>query len=125
MVINSDKKLGTQYAITKACGGAEAFKEHGEGETPRVQGKTNLKKGDKRDDASFAMHATLEDMMSKDTREETCQQDKEEQINAFMEIQRKMLELDAEKQAKRLEMETEKQAKCSRSGPPMRRPRQN
>ncbi|KAE8786562.1 Protein UXT-like protein [Hordeum vulgare] len=32
-------------------------------------------------------------------------------MNAFMEIQKKMLELDAEKQAKRLEMEAENQVK--------------
>ena len=32
-------------------------------------------------------------------------------MNAFMEIQRRRLEMDAEKQAKMLEMETKKQAK--------------
>ncbi|KAE8766872.1 Eyes absent-like protein 4 [Hordeum vulgare] len=36
---------------------------------------------------------------------------KQEQINAFIEIQRRRLEMDAEKQAKMLEMEAEKQAK--------------
>ncbi|KAE8790758.1 Protein UXT-like protein [Hordeum vulgare] len=50
-------------------------------------------------------------MRKKNTHEEKRRQDKEEQINAFMKIQRKRLELDAEKQAKMLEMQTEKQAK--------------
>ena len=49
------------------------------------------------------MPADMEGMMSKnDTREEKRRQDKEEQMNAFMEIQRRRLELDAEKQAKML-----------------------
>ncbi|KAE8817478.1 Protein UXT-like protein [Hordeum vulgare] len=50
-------------------------------------------------------------MIKKDTRKEKRQQDKEEQINDLMEIQRRRLELDAQKQAKMVEMEAEKQAK--------------
>ena len=50
-------------------------------------------------------------MIKKDSREEERWQYKEEQMNAFMEIKRRMLELDAEKQAKMLDMEAEKQAK--------------
>lgn len=111
MVI-SGEKFKAQYAALKARGGAEAVEEHGEGEKPRPRGKTNSKKEDKRYAASIALHATLEGMLTrKDTRDEKRRQDKEEQMNAFMEIQRRRLELDAEKQAKLLEMEAAKQAK--------------
>jgi hypothetical protein len=75
-------------------------------------GKTNTKKEDKHDAASLALHVTLEGMMTKkDTREDKRRQDKEVQMKAFMEIQRRRLELDAEKQAKKFEMEVEKQRK--------------
>ena len=58
------------------------------------------------------MIATVEGMMTKkDSRKEKRWQDKEEQMNAFMEIQRRRLEMDAEKQAKMLELEAKKQAK--------------
>lgn len=112
MVINEEEKFKVQYAIVMARGGKVAVEEHGVGEKPWPRGKTNSKKEDKRDAASIALLATMEGMMSKnDTREEKRRQDKEEQMNAFMEIQRRRLELDAEKQAKMLEMEAEKQAK--------------
>ena len=76
------------------------------------RGKTNSKKEDKRDVASNALIAAMKGMMTKkDSREEKRRQDKEEQMNAFMEIQRRSLEMDAEKQANMLEMEAEKQAK--------------
>ncbi|KAE8803606.1 hypothetical protein D1007_20557 [Hordeum vulgare] len=61
---------------------------------------------------------------TKDTRKEKCRQDNEEQMNAFMEIQRRRLELDAEKQAKMLEMDAEKQAKMLEIEAAMPRPRQ-
>ncbi|KAE8778709.1 putative serine/threonine-protein kinase [Hordeum vulgare] len=48
-------------------------------------------------------------MTKKETREEKPRQDKIEHMKAFMEIQRRILELDAEKQIKKLEMEAEKQ----------------
>ncbi|KAE8813543.1 C2 domain-containing protein [Hordeum vulgare] len=50
-------------------------------------------------------------MSKKDSREEERRRYKQEQMNAFMEIQRRRLEMDAEKQAKMLQMEAEKQAK--------------
>ena len=50
-------------------------------------------------------------MNKKDSREEERRHFKEEQMNAFMEIQRRRIELNAEKQVKMLEMEAEKQAK--------------
>ncbi|KAE8802124.1 Phospholipid-transporting ATPase 1 [Hordeum vulgare] len=50
-------------------------------------------------------------MTMKDSRKEKRQQDKEEQMNAFMELQRWRLEMEAKKQDKTLEMEVEKQAK--------------
>ncbi|KAE8801947.1 C2 domain-containing protein [Hordeum vulgare] len=112
MVINSGKKFRAQYAAAKARGGTEVVEKHGEEEIPQPRGNTNSEKEDKHDVASIALYATLEGMMSKkDTRKEKCRQDKEEQMNAFMKIQRKRLELDAKKQAKRLEMKAENQAK--------------
>ncbi|KAE8793757.1 Lectin-domain containing receptor kinase A4.3 [Hordeum vulgare] len=47
----------------------------------------------------------------KGSRDEERRCYKQEQMNAFMEIQRRRLEMDAEKQAKMIEMEVEKQAK--------------
>lgn len=50
-------------------------------------------------------------MRMKDSRKEERRRYKEEQMNAFMKIQRRRLEMDTEKQAKMLEMEAKKQAK--------------
>lgn len=44
-------------------------------------------------------------MSKKDSREEECRRYKEEQMNSFMEIQRRRLEMYAEEQAKMLEIE--------------------
>jgi hypothetical protein len=110
-VIKDEEKFKAQYAALKLCGGKRAVEEEDD-EKPRPRGKTNSKKEDKRDAASNALIASVEGMMSKkDSREEERRQYKEEQMNAFMEIQRRRLEMDAEKQAKMLEMEAEKQAK--------------
>ncbi|KAM3329464.1 hypothetical protein ACQJBY_026491 [Aegilops geniculata] len=109
-VINGEEKFKAQYAALMARGGKKAVEEVGEGKKPRPRGKTNSKK-DKRDAASIALLATVEGMMTKkDSREEKHRQEKEEQMNAFMEIQRRRLEMEAEKQARMLEMEAEKQA---------------
>ena len=71
-----------------------------------------MKKEDTRDTASIALLEKVEGMISKkDLREEKRRQEKEEQMNAFMEIQRRRLEMDAERQAKMLELEEAKQAK--------------
>ncbi|XBI94030.1 hypothetical protein VPH35_030750 [Triticum aestivum] len=95
-----------------AWGGKQAVEEVGDDEKARPRGKTYSKKEDKRDAASISLIRTVEGMMTKkDSREEKRLQDKEEQMNAFMEIQRRRLEMDAEKQVKILEMEAEKQAK--------------
>ena len=111
-VIKDEEKFKAQYAALKSRGGKQAVEEVGDGEPARPQGKTNSKKEDKRDAASIALIATVEGMMTKkDSREEKRRQDKEEQMNAFMEIQRRRLDLDAEKQAKMFELEAEKQAK--------------
>ncbi|XBH64459.1 hypothetical protein VPH35_118216 [Triticum aestivum] len=113
-VINGEEKFKAQYAALMARGRKKAVEEVGEGEKPRSRGKTNSKKKDKRDAASIALITTVEGMMTrKDSREEKRRQDKEEQMNAFMEIQRKRLEMEAEKQARMLETEAEKQAKMS------------
>jgi hypothetical protein len=70
--------------------------EVGDGEKTWPRGKTNSKKEDKRDAASKALIASVEGMMSKkDSREEERRRYKEEQMNAFMEIQRRRLEMDA------------------------------
>ncbi|KAE8818728.1 C2 domain-containing protein [Hordeum vulgare] len=106
-IIKDEEKFKLQYAALIAHGGKEAVEEVGEGEKARPWGKTNSKKEDKRDAASIALIATVQGMMSKkDSKEEKCRQDKEEQINAFMEIQRRRLEMEAEKQDRMLEMET-------------------
>ena len=79
----------------------------GEGEPARPRGKTNSKKEDKRDAATNALIASVDGMMDKkDSREEKRRRFKEEQMNAFMEIQRRRLEMEAEKQAKMPEIET-------------------
>ena len=110
-VIKDEEKFKAQYAALMAREGKKAMEEVGEGEKARPQGKTNSKKEDKRDAASNALIASVDGMMNKkDSREEERRRYKQEQMNAFMEIQRR-LEMDAEKQAKMLEMEAEKQAK--------------
>ena len=111
-VIKDEEKFKAQYAALKACGGKKAVEDVGEGEPARPRGKTNSKKEDKRDAATNALIASVDDMMNKkDSREEERRRFKEEQMSAFMEIQRRRLDLDAEKQAKMFELEAEKQAK--------------
>ncbi|XBI18323.1 hypothetical protein VPH35_060129 [Triticum aestivum] len=111
-VIKDEEKLKEQYAALKSRGGKQAVEEVGDGEPAQPRGKTNSKKEDKGDVALNALIASMEGMMNKkDSREEERRRFKEEQMNAFMEIQRRRLEMDAEKQAKMLEMEVEKQAK--------------
>ncbi|XBH93377.1 hypothetical protein VPH35_084304 [Triticum aestivum] len=111
-VIKDEEKSKAQYAALKSCGGKKAVEEVGDGEPARLREKTNSKKEDKQNATSNALIASVEGMMNKkDSREEERRRFKKEQINAFMEIQRRRLEMDAEKQAKMLEMEAEKQAK--------------
>ena len=111
-VIKDEEKFKAQYVALKARGGKGAVEDVGEGELERSRGKTNSKKEDKRDAASNALIASVEGMMNKkDSREEERRHYKEEKMNAFMEIQRRRLDLDAEKQAKMFELEAEKQAK--------------
>ncbi|KAE8802779.1 Lectin-domain containing receptor kinase A4.3 [Hordeum vulgare] len=110
-IIKDEEKFKAQYATIMTHGGKEALEEVGEGEKPQLRGKTNSKE-DKRYALLIALIATVEGMIiEKHSREEKHRQDKEEQMNAFMEIQRRRLEMEAEKQAKMLEMEVEKQAK--------------
>ncbi|KAE8804544.1 Lectin-domain containing receptor kinase A4.3 [Hordeum vulgare] len=111
-VIKDVEKFKAQYATLKSRGGKQAVEEVGDGENAQPRGKSNSKKEDKRDAASNALISSVEGMMSKkDSREEERRRYKQEQMNAFMEIQRRRLEMDAEKQTKMLEMEAEKQAK--------------
>ncbi|KAE8811015.1 Lectin-domain containing receptor kinase A4.3 [Hordeum vulgare] len=111
-VIKDEEKFKAQYAGLKSRGGKQAMEEVGDGEKARSRGKTNFKKEDKRDAASIALIATVEGMITKkDSREEKRRQEREEQINAFLEIQRRRLDMEAEKQARMLDMEAEKQAR--------------
>ncbi|XBH71874.1 hypothetical protein VPH35_099271 [Triticum aestivum] len=111
-VIKDEEKFKAQYVALKSRGRKKAMEEVGEGEPARPRGKTNSKKEDKRDVASNALIASVEGMMNKkDSREEERRRFKAEQMDAFMEIQRSRLEMDAEKQAKIFELEAEKQAK--------------
>ncbi|KAE8777673.1 C2 domain-containing protein [Hordeum vulgare] len=117
MIINGEEKFKAQYAAIKArgVGGAATVEEHGEGETPRPRGKTNSKKGDNCEAASLALQGTLQGMIAnQDSREEKRRQDKDEQIQAFMDIQNKKLALETKKQAKMLEIEATKAATRAR-----------
>ncbi|KAI4972693.1 hypothetical protein ZWY2020_003618 [Hordeum vulgare] len=110
-VIKDEEKFKAQYAGLKSRGGKQGVEEVGDDEKARPRGKTNSKE-DKRDAASIALIATVEGMVTKkDSTEEKRRQEREEQINAFLELQRRRLDMEAEKQARMLEMETEKQAK--------------
>ncbi|KAE8819699.1 C2 domain-containing protein [Hordeum vulgare] len=103
-IINGKEKFKAQYAALLARGGKEVVEDHGDGEKARPRGETNSKKEDKRDAASIALLEKMEGMISKkDSRKEKCRQEKQEQMNAFIEIQRRRLKMDAEKQAKMLE----------------------
>ncbi|XBI55189.1 hypothetical protein VPH35_037058 [Triticum aestivum] len=112
-VIKDEEKFKAQYAALKARGGKKVVEDVGEGEPARPRGKTNSKREDKPDVATNALIASVDDMMNKkDSREEERRRFKAEQMDAFMEIQRrrldkqaKMFELEAEKQAKMLEIE--------------------
>ncbi|KAE8787729.1 C2 domain-containing protein [Hordeum vulgare] len=111
-VIKDEVKFKAQYAVLKSRGGKQAVEEVRDIEKARPRGNTNSKKEDKRDAASNTLIASVEDMMSKkNSREEERRRYKEEQMNVFMEIERRRLEMDVEKQDKMLEMEAEKETK--------------
>ncbi|KAE8813626.1 C2 domain-containing protein [Hordeum vulgare] len=106
------EKFKAQYAALLVRGGKEVVVDHGVDEKARQRGKTISKKEDKRDATSIALLEKMEGMISKkDLRKEKRRQKKEEQMNAFMEIQRRRLEMDAERQAKMLELKETRQAK--------------
>ncbi|KAE8812684.1 Lectin-domain containing receptor kinase A4.3 [Hordeum vulgare] len=110
-VIKDKEKFKAQYVGLKSRGGKQAVEEVGDGEKARPRRKTNSKKEDKRDAASITLITTVEGMITKDSREEKRRQETEKQMNAFLKIQRRRLDMEAEKQARILEMEAEKQAK--------------
>ncbi|KAE8778269.1 DNA repair protein rhp54 [Hordeum vulgare] len=93
-VIKDEEKFKAQYAALKSRGGKQAVGEVGDGEKARPRGKTNSKKEDKRDAASVALIATVKGMITKDSREEKRRQEREEQMNAFLEIQRRRLDIE-------------------------------
>ncbi|KAE8814042.1 C2 domain-containing protein [Hordeum vulgare] len=114
-VIKVEEKFKAQYAALKSRGGKKAVEEVGDDEKAQPRGKTNFKKEDKRDATSNALIASVEGVMrKKDSREEGCRRYKEEQMNTFMEIQRRRLEMDAEKQAKMLKMERRRTSQDAR-----------
>uniref|UniRef100_A0A8I6WSI4 No apical meristem-associated C-terminal domain-containing protein n=1 Tax=Hordeum vulgare subsp. vulgare TaxID=112509 RepID=A0A8I6WSI4_HORVV len=105
-IIKDEEKFKAQYADLKSRGGKQAVEEVGDGEKARPRGKINFKKEDKRDAALIALIATVEGMITKkDSRKEKRRQEREEQINAFLELQRRRLDMEAEKQARMLEIE--------------------
>ncbi|XBI31198.1 hypothetical protein VPH35_054798 [Triticum aestivum] len=111
-VVKDEEKFKAPYAALVSHGRKQAVEEVGDGEKAQSRGKTNSKKEDKRHATLNALNTNVKGMqMKKDSREEERRRYKEEQMNAFLEIQRRRLEMDAEKQAKMLEMEAEKQAK--------------
>ncbi|KAE8818843.1 Phospholipid-transporting ATPase 1 [Hordeum vulgare] len=110
-VIKDEEKFKAQYAGLKSRGGKQAVEEVGDGEKAWPRGKTNSKKEDKQDAASITLIAAVEGMITKkDSREEKHRQEREEQINAFLEIQRRRLDMEAEKQVRMLEIKAGKQA---------------
>ncbi|KAE8772772.1 Phospholipid-transporting ATPase 1 [Hordeum vulgare] len=111
-IINGEDKFKAPYAALLARWGKEVVQDQGDGEKARPEGNTNSKKEDKRDAASIALLEKVEGMISKKyLREEKRRQEKLEKMHAFMEIQRRRLEMDAERQARMLELEEAKQAK--------------
>ncbi|KAE8816181.1 Eyes absent-like protein 4 [Hordeum vulgare] len=86
--------------------------DHGDGKKAPPRGKTNSKKEDGRDATLIVLLEKVEGKISKkDLRKQKRRQEKEEQMHAFMEIQRRRLEMDVERQAKMLELEEAEQAK--------------
>ncbi|KAE8778510.1 Helicase SKI2W [Hordeum vulgare] len=77
----------------------DAVHDHGDDE------KANSKKEERRDAASIAFLEKVEGMISKDLREEKRRQEKKDQMHAFIEIQRRRLEMDTKRQAKMFELE--------------------
>ncbi|KAE8801406.1 Lectin-domain containing receptor kinase A4.3 [Hordeum vulgare] len=85
--IKDEEKFKAQYVGLKSHGGKQSVEEVGDGEMARPRGKTNFKKEDNRDAASIASIATVEGMITKKySREEKHRQEREEQINAFLEL---------------------------------------
>ncbi|KAI4997470.1 hypothetical protein ZWY2020_052812 [Hordeum vulgare] len=108
-VIKDEEKFIVQYAAIKSRGGKKAVEEVGDNDKARPRGKTNAKKEDTRDAASIALIATVEGMIiKKHSREEKRWKEREEHMSAFMEIQRRRLDMEAEKQPRMLEMEAKK-----------------
>ncbi|XBI63008.1 hypothetical protein VPH35_043512 [Triticum aestivum] len=111
-VIKDEEKFKTQYAALKSRGGEESRGGCWGGRAGTAAGEDQLQKEDKRDAAINALIASVDGMMNKkDSREEERRRFKAEQMDAFMEIQRRRLELDADKQAKMFQLEAEKQDK--------------
>jgi hypothetical protein len=104
-IICDCEKFKEHYAALKKNGGPEAVVEYHKGEK-RPRGKTNSKLNEKRDAGTFALQETLQGMMTqKKVREERKRQKKEEQMKAYIEIQKKKLKLEENVKTKKLEIE--------------------
>ena len=105
MIIKDSPKFKKQYAAQKKNGESATLVEHEEGEK-RPRDKTNSKMNEKRDAASFALQETLQCMMTrKGARNERKHLEKKEQMKAYIEIQKKKLEIEESVQTNKLETE--------------------
>ena len=104
-IICNCPKFEEQYAAQKKNGESATLVEHEEGEK-RPRDKTNSKMNEKRDAASFALQETLQCMMTrKGARNERKHLEKKEQMKAYIEIQKKKLEIEENIQKKKVEVE--------------------
>ncbi|KAE8788613.1 ABC transporter C family member 3 [Hordeum vulgare] len=98
MIINDCPKCKDQYRELQRKRGKKTTKFVGgrDGEAlKRPRGKTNSKVDDIRDAASMALHETLYGVISqKDMRDEKKRQSKDEQMEQYLELQRKKLEME-------------------------------
>ncbi|KAE8805097.1 Lectin-domain containing receptor kinase A4.3 [Hordeum vulgare] len=92
----------------------EAFKVQHDGKAYHLSHWWTVINGEEKLKAQYAALLTCggkKMCRTMDLREEKLRQEKEEQMHAFMEIQRRRFKMDAERQAKMLELEEAKQAK--------------
>ncbi|XP_020166355.1 uncharacterized protein [Aegilops tauschii subsp. strangulata] len=108
-LINNCPKFKDQYRELQRKRGKKTvvLARGGDGEAlMRPSGKTNSKVDDIRDASSMALHETLHGMMSqKDVRDEKKQQSKDEQMEQYLELQRKKLEMEEAAKKRKIDME--------------------
>ena len=108
-IINNCPKFKDQYRELQRKRGKKTTKFAGGGDDEalkRPRGKTNSKVDDIRDASSMALHDTLHGMMSqKNVRDEKKRQSKDEQMNQYLELQRKKLEMEEAAKRRKIDME--------------------